>query len=198
MKTGLLNSLVFEPSIILSEGISAILHQFDFCAKNYRAATIEEFSNIIKNKKVDIAIVNPAMIQNRMQFWRKIKRIYPDIRWMGVATYVLDPDVESFYNHVFSLYTPFNDIREILLKTNWDSDDTFGNDSEMLSDRETEVLTLLIKGCTNKEIAENLNISVHTVISHRKNIVVKTGIKSQAGLTIYAISNNIVSLEEFS
>ncbi|MBK8882774.1 MAG: helix-turn-helix transcriptional regulator [Bacteroidales bacterium] len=65
----------------------------------------------------------------------------------------------------------------------------------MLSERETEVLKLLSKGLSNKEIADSLNISIHTVISHRKNLTQKTGIKSQSGLTIYALSNNIISLE---
>ena len=44
----------------------------------------------------------------------------------------------------------------------------------------------------NKEIADKLNVSVHTVISHRKNITRKTGIKSVAGLTIYAMVNNLI------
>ncbi|HPH16806.1 MAG TPA: helix-turn-helix transcriptional regulator, partial [Bacteroidales bacterium] len=61
--------------------------------------------------------------------------------------------------------------------------------------REIQVLTELVKGLSNKEIADVLCISTHTVISHRKNIVQKTGIKSQAGLTIYALSNSIISLD---
>jgi DNA-binding NarL/FixJ family response regulator len=70
--------------------------------------------------------------------------------------------------------------------------------SEQITERETDVLKLLVKGLSNKEIADKLNISIHTVISHRKNIIQKTGIKSQAGLTIYAISNKIVSLDSVS
>jgi len=55
-----------------------------------------------------------------------------------------------------------------------------------------------VKGFSNKEVADNLNISIHTVISHRKNISQKTGIKSQSGLTIYAISNKIILIEDFA
>jgi DNA-binding CsgD family transcriptional regulator len=69
---------------------------------------------------------------------------------------------------------------------------------ETLSDRETEVLQQLVNGLSNKEIADKLNISIHTVISHRKNITQKTGIKSQSGLTIYALSNKIISLDNLS
>lgn len=62
---------------------------------------------------------------------------------------------------------------------------------EKLSDREKEVLKLIAEGCTNKEIAERLNISVRTAEAHRENIMSKLNIKTVAGLTRYAIANDI-------
>ena len=64
-----------------------------------------------------------------------------------------------------------------------------------LSAREIEVLVLITKGLINKEIAEKLNISLTTVISHRKNITEKLGIKSVPGLTIYAVMNGYVEAD---
>lgn len=64
-----------------------------------------------------------------------------------------------------------------------------------LSAREIEVLVLITKGLINKEIAEKLNISLTTVISHRKNITGKLGIKSVPGLTIYAVMNGYVEAD---
>lgn len=61
--------------------------------------------------------------------------------------------------------------------------------------REIDVIKCLVMGKSNKEVADALNISVHTVVSHRKNIFDKLGIKSVAGLTIYAILNGIVTIE---
>ena len=61
-----------------------------------------------------------------------------------------------------------------------------------LTRRETDVLVLVAKGLMSKEIAERLHISVHTVISHRKNITRKTNIKSVAGLALYALMNNLM------
>ena len=66
-----------------------------------------------------------------------------------------------------------------------------------LSEREIDVLKLLVAGNANKEIADKLNISTHTVISHRKNISQKTGIKSVSGLTIYAVVKNIITIDSY-
>ena len=68
-------------------------------------------------------------------------------------------------------------------------------DTHDLSAREIEVLKLLTKGLINKEIAEKLNISLTTVITHRKNITEKLGIKSVSGLTIYAVMNGYVEAD---
>lgn len=65
-----------------------------------------------------------------------------------------------------------------------------------LSQREKEVLALLVKGYINKEIADKLNISLTTVIFHRNNISEKLKTRSLGRLTIYAVLNNIVSLSE--
>ncbi|WP_099464185.1 response regulator transcription factor [Parabacteroides provencensis] len=72
-----------------------------------------------------------------------------------------------------------------------------GDNNKELSSRETDVLQLIARGITNKEIADKLNISLNTVLTHRKNITAKLGIKTVSGLTFYAIMNGIVSGEEF-
>ena len=67
-------------------------------------------------------------------------------------------------------------------------------ETEELSDREKDVLVQVVRGLSNKEIADVLFISTHTVISHRKNIARKLNIHSTAGLTIYAIVNKLVDI----
>ncbi len=66
---------------------------------------------------------------------------------------------------------------------------------EQLSDREREVIVALVQGMSNKEIAEHLFISINTVITHRRNIARKLQIHSPAGLTIYAIVNNLIDIK---
>ena len=67
-----------------------------------------------------------------------------------------------------------------------------------LSSREIEVLQLIVKGITNKEIADKLNISLNTVLTHRKNLTSKLGIKTVSGLTFYAIMNGLISGDEIT
>jgi DNA-binding CsgD family transcriptional regulator len=69
------------------------------------------------------------------------------------------------------------------------------NQAGEISDREKEVLRLVALGMTNKEIAEKLYISSHTVITHRKNITSKLGIKTIAGLTVYAVIHKLIAPE---
>ena len=68
------------------------------------------------------------------------------------------------------------------------------NNNEALSDREKDVVIGVVQGMSNKEIADHLCISVNTVITHRRNIARKLQIHSPAGLTIYAIVNNLVDI----
>ena len=67
---------------------------------------------------------------------------------------------------------------------------------EVLSDREKDIIICVSKGMNNKEIADYLYLSVHTVTTHRRNISNKLQIHTTAGLIIYAIANKLVNIEE--
>lgn len=66
---------------------------------------------------------------------------------------------------------------------------------EPLTPRETEVLRLVVRGLQNKQIAAELGIALTTVISHRKRITEKLGVRSVAGLTIYAVMRGLVGVD---
>lgn len=80
--------------------------------------------------------------------------------------------------------------------TSEEENETAANNSDGLSDREKEVVIYVVKGLSNKEIAEKLYISVNTVMTHRRNISRKLQIHSPSGLTIYAIVNGLINLED--
>ena len=67
---------------------------------------------------------------------------------------------------------------------------------KMLSDREAEVMVLIVKGYINKEIADRLNIGLATVITHRKNIMSKLGLRSVSALTIYAVMHGYIDIDQ--
>jgi DNA-binding NarL/FixJ family response regulator len=101
---------------------------------------------------------------------------------------------------MFSSAIYITDTEDVILAKlrNKQQKDNDVSSCEKLTDREKSVLKLLIKGLSNKEVAEKLTISPHTVITHRKNIVEKTGIRSLSGLAIYAILNNITDIDEIN
>jgi len=67
---------------------------------------------------------------------------------------------------------------------------------KILSDREIEVMALIVQGLINKEIADRLNIGLATVVTHRKNIMDKLGMKSVSALTIYAVTHGYVDINK--
>jgi DNA-binding NarL/FixJ family response regulator len=99
---------------------------------------------------------------------------------------------------VISVFDSIETISDKLtaLLTHEEEEQQNDDGQEALSQREKEIVSCVVKGLTNKEIAEQLFLSVHTVITHRKNISKKLQIHSVSGLTIYAIVNKLVELSE--
>ena len=100
-------------------------------------------------------------------------------------------DQQHIYRALFYIYTLDLDMEKHIAI----EDCILRQEGEELSDREKEILVSVAKGMLNKEIADHYNISIHTVISHRKNITRKTGIKTVAGLTVYALLNNLIDIQ---
>lgn len=108
---------------------------------------------------------------------------------------LLDDDAVSAWSGL-TLYThrPLEEVIEMLDRCV--SCIAHSNESaevqEELTQREIEVLRGVARGLLNKEIADELHISINTVLSHRKNIVAKLGIKTVSGLSLYAVMNGII------
>lgn len=116
---------------------------------------------------------------------------------MAIVYGYTDAEVLKQYQGMIDIYDDRikieTKLREII---NTVSEPTENTENYELSDREKEILVAVAKGMTNKEIADLHNISIHTVISHRKNISRKTGIKSVSGMTVYALLNNLIVQNE--
>ncbi len=123
-----------------------------------------------------------------------VEETLEDLKSLVMNHLPADADQQEAFKVLSSINTLADDIRKhILLEETvleGHIDDT--KEGTTLSAREKEILVCVARGMINKEIADHLNISIHTVITHRKNIVHKTGIKTVAGLTVYALLNNLL------
>jgi DNA-binding CsgD family transcriptional regulator len=189
------NIAVLEPSDIVYQGLSTIIMKAGNDYYLYRVNGFEEILNMYPRLAFSVVIMNPDVVQYRLNDFARLKKELPGVCWLGLIYSFFGNKVLKNFDKTFSITDNAETI--LTLVKNAFSQNKEGNEgNQELSDREIDVLKMLTRGLSNKEIADQLHISIHTVISHRKNLVEKTGIKSLPGLTIYAISQNIISIDQ--
>ena len=185
---------IAEPSILLRTGLEQLLHELPDAEIIFSTDNLSSLYARINALHPDILIVNPLLYDYAKRATiRAESDNLPNLRLIGLVTSYVESQHQRQFAGVIELNDDFQRIKSTLNQvTNSLQSDGDEPDTDPLSDREKEVLVCLSKGLKNNEIADTLNISVHTVITHRKNIVRKTGIKSVAALTVYAILNNLI------
>lgn len=190
--------IIVEPSPIISAGLASY---FDDCKQISivsRLDRIDRMEEKLAAYNPDILIINPLLIAyDTNEHFIKVCNDFANVIPVALVTSYVDASILKQFKEVIEI----NDSKQKvvskifgLLSDNKSSHDK--PESVELSNREVDVLIALVKGMTNKEISDKLFISVHTVITHRKNIIRKTGIKSVSGLTVYALLNNLVDESE--
>ena len=185
---------ITEPSILLRTGLEQLLHELPDAEIIFSTDNLSSLYARINALHPDILIVNPLLYDyaKRATIRAEFDNL-PNLRLIGLVTSYVESQHQRQFAGVIELNDDFQRIKSTLNQvTNSLQSDGDEPDTDPLSDREKEVLVCLSKGLKTNEIADTLNISVHTVITHRKNIVRKTGIKSVAALTVYAILNNLI------
>lgn len=187
--------LLVEPSDIIRQGLASIL-QADSASFNL-LAPLRDASDLplrLPTLQPDILIINPSLLPSPPRlFLANLQQARPSMAIVGLVYQYIDPQLLQSFKHLLDIREPRNRIARILLDSVTTSDETPNeNESYELSDRENSVLLLVAQGCSSKEIADRLCISIHTVNTHRKNITRKTGIKSVAGLAVYAMLHNLI------
>jgi DNA-binding CsgD family transcriptional regulator len=184
--------IVIHPSEIIRLGLHSIIKSlFDIDA--ILLSRIDELNSYLEIRDTTILfLLDPEF--NKDQFMSAVENFKKS---NAVKIVHLEESIDIDYRNgncdcSFSINASKAKIFDLLdpyLKQNNDSRKSKPTE---LTEREIDVLKEVALGKTNKDIAEELFISFHTVISHRKNITEKLGIKSISGLTVYAILNNLI------
>lgn len=190
-----------EQSYLIRKGIVSVINRIDFATVVKEVDNLERINSEILNHNPDFIVINPNLIPENKNFLNF--DIKTDLHEKGIALVSTPPYRKGMIDN-FRLILNVNDTKiilfdklESLVKETTNQKNISITNNE-LSEREKTILRHVAKGQTNKEIAENLYLSTHTVITHRKNITAKLGIKTISGLTVYAILNNLVSPEEIN
>lgn len=186
--------VIIEPYAMIAQGLQLMISEI----KGYEvSAIITDVRNIerVVALRPDVVIVNPSIIDvKRRSELDDVSQRLPNTAYAALVYQYVDPEILRYFKTTIEI----SDSREkiaVKLRQLLESGEPAVESTE-LSEREKEILVAVAKGLTNKSIAEQYHLSVHTVITHRKNLTRKTGIKSVSGLTVYAILNNLIDIKE--
>lgn len=200
-KHGLMNRkiklLLIEPSEIIAAGIKSILDESKSFEIQMHLREISRLEERIIALKPDVVLINPTVFGAVEEFFsNSIADKFPAVCIIALVYQYIEPGILEHYDAVIDICEKRNKI-QLLIKETLEAkfkEKCTKSENYELSRRELAVLVELAKGLTAREIADELNISVYTVNSHRKNITQKTGIKSIAGLAVYAALHNLLDV----
>lgn len=187
-----INVLIAEPSDIIREGLMSLLGDEDFSFLAPMRDLSTDLPQRLPHIQPDILVMNPNLLQSPAKMnLAAIMQARPQMAVVALVYQYVEPNLLQSFKTIIDIREQGSKIPQILRECCQDGDDTVDENYD-LSERESEVLVLVAQGSSSKEIADKLNISIHTVNTHRKNITRKTGIKSVAGLAVYAMLHNLV------
>ncbi len=184
--------IIVHPSELVCRGLASVLDDL----KAVRILCHASFDQIKTAEHTGHKIL--LFIPANCRFTDELLEIRTHIgehRLIGICNDKQEDSRPEVFDALLLLDSPANDFLK-QAKNFFEEGKTDQNDE--LTNREREVLRLVAQGHSNKAIAETLFISTHTVISHRKNITEKLGIKSVPGLTVYAIIQKIIHPSDIS
>ena len=179
---------IIHSSAIIQKGLADILRRnFKCVVKSYfNLEAFKESANSYHSKIILFVEDNIANNEEYLRFTETLRHFISFCLVSNNSTSSTQPN--SF---TLNINGSPNEICE-QVKHAFNEHQIVSDESEELSNREIDVLKLVALGYSNKEIADQLFISTYTVMSHRKNITEKLGIKSISGLTVYAIINSYI------
>jgi DNA-binding NarL/FixJ family response regulator len=206
---------IVDDHSLFRDGIKLVLNQIEGFEVIYDTPDGHDFMDFIKKSPVDIVLMDIEMPQiNGIETTLKALEIIPDLKIIALTMFtdemhyvqMLKAGVKGFIlkkSDKFQLQQAIEEVhkggnyfsQEIIQKLAAQATGKRSSDPDRLSEREKDVLNLICKGRTSKEIADTLFISIKTVEVHRTNILRKADARNVAGLIIWAVKNNLVTLE---
>lgn len=186
--------LLIEPSRMIARGLEATLCDLgEFRVEGILTDLSRASEMRLRAVGADVIVVDPVVFDfaSRSTIKARIAEL-TDAPVLALQTSPLDDEAIKQFDGVIGIYDDPVAVVRKLRDSIGNRQEQSDNEGQELSAREKEILICVAKGMLNKEIADECNLSIHTVITHRKNITRKTGIKTVAGLTVYALLNNLI------
>ncbi len=192
------NVVIVHKQFLVRAGLESLLKEMPFFpeVKSY-SGDEPRLSRLILKHKPDLLIIHPASLSPENTALPRKARAAGKVKLLALAADHSDGQVFAAYDDVlmpddskFALENKINALAGAFRKQE--------AEREKLSQREITVLKLIVQGFTHQQIADKLFLSIHTVNTHRKNINRKLGIKTVSGLSVYAIMNHLIAMEDLS
>lgn len=189
--------LIAENSFLIRKGLRSTLHSLENTEIVQSIDNKDDVCKIVNQIKPDILIINPELLPTNCP---DLKRNFKNGNKLSLILISDQKNIkeelkaDGYIHYLDGKNTILDLLQEILNEKNQNS--LTDKNADVISAREKNILKHIALGLTNKEIADQLFISIHTVVTHRKNITQKLGIKSVSGLTVYAILHKLISMDE--
>ena len=190
--------IVIEKSYLIRKGIVSIINRIEKASVVCELDSLDNINSEITRHNPDFLVLNTSLLDVSEKWRNSVLNFNISKKGIAIISTKINQEniIEEFRERIY-----LEDEKEIIFKKIENLiNESYGKEpliiQNELSKRELTILKLVAKGLTNKEIADKLFLSTHTVVTHRKNITTKLGIKTISGLTVYAILNNIITLND--
>lgn len=196
-----LKIVIAEPSAIVRSGLETILKRLPggLRIQFSQVTTIESLTEDLRTHLPDILIINPTIPGYFSIPHLKEMTGCPNMKCLALVYAPVDHFLLRYYDDQINILDSTDEI-SLKLERLHDKleEEADGDEQQTLSVREKEIVVCVVKGMTNREIADHLFLSTHTVITHRRNIARKLQVHSASALTVYAIVNKLVELSDIN
>ncbi len=189
--------IVVSNAFLISAGIEdLVLELSGMLVDHIYNGSEKKLCDKILTRKPEFVVIDPESVPDILIPFINELSEEKDIKIIGLVSSTTNNNIISRFTYSLNIQDNKFQLIEALQKIIGKEEKEKPNNEQTISKRETEILQQLALGLTNQEIADKLFLSIHTVMTHRKKITRKLGIKTVSGLTVYALMNKLVDIRE--